>query len=425
MIACPHRGQGGTGRLLPESLLVAFTLALAAPASAQSDEWAVLGGEQVAGPSAAAYEAVALDPSALNAVQVFPDEVFTDLDYGLYWYGYDEGAASGRYVKASEADNPFYDPSRPTVIHIHGWQNGSIAAFFRTDYDHRRHSSGDVDKDVASPWLDQGYNVGMLYWTNFADEGQVTHAEAKIWSPNGPRGMKYRVRKSADPNNGSTEQRDFEGAPDATVGSLLADAIVDGMADFSGPSFRLTGHSLGNQVAIAIAGDIHARLESGQISNEKLLPTRIALLDPYYTGSRISGLSERTERLAVQIMETLLASEQGQAPVVFEAYRSSALAIRNGSAVLERGNAAIVSLKPHYYGWFDFAKKHQVAWWWYFWGMEFAVPTTGDGASGLSASASPQQVEAQMDSTRFLDQQGGSTARTKSPEDDGFTLKNR
>ena len=59
------------------------------------------------------------------------------------------------------------------------------------------------------------------------------------------------------------------------------------------------------------------------------------------------------------------------------------------------------------------------------WGKEFDVPTTDDGTHGLSASASPEQVETQMQSHRFLDQQGGSTARTKSPEDDSFDLKNR
>lgn len=404
---------------------------LGACADVQPDDSAdvihqALDGEEAASDSAA----VALDDlETLAGSQVFPDEVFTNLDYGLYWYGYDEGSTTGRYVKADQAGNPFYDPSRPTIIHIHGWQNGSIAKFSRDDFDHRRRATApiDVDKDVAKPWIDQGYNVGMLYWTNFADEGAVGDAEAKIWSNKGPKLLKYRVRSSAEPNSTATEQRDFTGHPTATVSSLLADSLVTAMADFAGDSFRITGHSLGNQVAIAVAGDILSRLQDGRISNHKLLPTRIALLDPYYSGTKLRGLSDTTANLAASIMNALKTNQLGSAPVVFEAYRSSVLAAQNSSVVLKKGNAAIVSLRPQYYGATEFARKHQVGWWWYYWAKEFPVPMINNGGSsrGLSASASYDEVKAYMDSTRFLDQAQDTASKTKSPSDDVFTLQNR
>ncbi len=404
-----------------------LALMLGACADVESDESAGMVGQSLS-EDEAAYEddAGARDTAeasgALVINPVFPDTVFTGLDYGLYWYGYDAGSAEGRYVKADQAGNPFYDPSRPTVIHIHGWQKNSIAEFSREDYDHRRGSDArkKVAKDIAKPWLDQGYNVGMLYWTNFADEVNVTDAEAKIWPrpANSKTGIKYKVCKT--PVKNCATQQTMLANPTDYVAKLLADSIVAGMANFEGDSFRLTGHSLGNQLAIAIADEIYKLIKNGIVSNDKLLPTRIALLDPYYSGAK-------TTNLAAAIVATLKADTQvGAAPVVFEVYRSSALAAQNSSLIVKKGNAALVSLRPSYYGTTELAPKHQVGYWWYFWGKEFAVPSiSGSTVRGLSASASDEEVRQYMDSAQYLDQVQDLAAKTMSPSDDVFKLQSR
>jgi len=422
-------GRGGEGRSLSLTGALCVALMLGACADVQTDESAGVVSQRLhEGEATSEHEVVAssedeaLAPAGINPV--FPDTVFTDLDYGLYWYGYDAGSAAGRYQKADPSQNPFYDPARPTIIHIHGWQNGSIAEFSREDFDHGRGSKTRTDTkagDIAKAWLDQGYNVGMLYWTNFADEGSVTDAEAKIW-PASRTSIRYKVCKTL-PKPGTkcqTESRNFSANATVTVSSLLTDSVIAGMPNFSGESLRLSGHSLGNQIAIAIAGDIHQRLQEGKISNHKLLPTRIALLDPYYSGAK-------TSNLGLGIMNTLKSNYLGTAPVVFEAYRSSAVAVQNSSVILKKGNAAIVSLRPSYYNVAAIAPKHQVAYWWYYWAKAFPVPAIGGGSSvrGLSSSASYDEVKLYMDSAQYLDQAQDAATGTTLPSDDVFKLVNR
>ena len=42
-------------------------------------------------------------------------------------------------------------------------------------------------------WKADGWNVAIFYWNQMADEDEVKDAEAKIWSTNGPKGMRYRL----------------------------------------------------------------------------------------------------------------------------------------------------------------------------------------------------------------------------------------
>ena len=60
---------------------------------------------------------------SFNAVAtVFPDRFFRELDYGLYWFG-----SNNNYQKSIDGQRgAFYDPTRPTVIYIHGWQPTSV-----------------------------------------------------------------------------------------------------------------------------------------------------------------------------------------------------------------------------------------------------------------------------------------------------------
>jgi hypothetical protein len=37
-----------------------------------------------------------------------------------------------------------------------------------------------------------GYNVGIMYWNQFADEDEVKDAEAKIWTATGTRAMRWK-----------------------------------------------------------------------------------------------------------------------------------------------------------------------------------------------------------------------------------------
>jgi hypothetical protein len=61
---------------------------------------------------------------ALAYPGVFPQSTFQNLDYGLYWFGNDDN-----YQKAQAGySNAYYDKNAPSIIFIHGWQNGSSQA---------------------------------------------------------------------------------------------------------------------------------------------------------------------------------------------------------------------------------------------------------------------------------------------------------
>ena len=117
---------------------------------------------------------------------VFPNSVFDNLDYGLYWFG-----TGDNYEKAIPGQsNAYYNRYAPTIIYVHGWQNGSTPNRSRETWD--ASDTGGPDLDLADAWRQDGYNVGILYWNQFADESEVKDAEAKIWTATGPRSMRWR-----------------------------------------------------------------------------------------------------------------------------------------------------------------------------------------------------------------------------------------
>ena len=98
--------------------------------------------------------------SLAQAEVTFPTSVFANLDYGLYWFGYNSAqkAVPGQ-------SNAFYAPHKDTVIFIHGWQNNTVTKQKRATL------YRESNEDLSAYWLDRGYNVGIMYWNQFADEG--------------------------------------------------------------------------------------------------------------------------------------------------------------------------------------------------------------------------------------------------------------
>ena len=70
----------------------------------------------------------------------------------------------------------------------------------------------------------------MLYWNQFADEGEVTDAEAKIWSASGPRAMRWKNSSGV-----------YSSGPSISAGELLFRSYRDNLAGYSGSNIRLLG----------------------------------------------------------------------------------------------------------------------------------------------------------------------------------------
>ncbi|KHD36542.1 cell adhesion protein [Clostridium acetobutylicum] len=200
---------------------------------------------------------------SVKASEVNWDKSYWDsLDCGIYWYGMDNKP----YKFVSGQTNPAFDPSKPTIIYIHGWQ---------PEYYLLRHRESFYiyGKDTADDWIKKGWNVGVFYWNQFSDEIGVLDAEAKIWTTKGPQGMRWRK------GDGSYETVNTVNIP---ASQLLYQKYVQAMKDYRGNEIRIAGHSLGSQMAILLTQQISDNVDSGNISHE-LLPKRVALLDPYFS----------------------------------------------------------------------------------------------------------------------------------------------
>ena len=337
----------------------------------------------------------------------FDESVFRQLDYGLYWAGEDN-----QYEKAgseSAAGSNFYDPTRPTLIYVHGWQNGSTEElsrelFLSTD-------SGRPDIDFAQMWRNAGYNIGVLYWNQFADEGEVQDAEAKIWSVDGPRAMRWR---DADGN--------YHQGPSENVTEILLDSYLAAMANFSGSDLRIAGHSLGNQVALRLTDSLLALESSGEIS-PALLPQRVALLDAFYSRGRKDYLNRAwTGEVARDIASRLI-----DAAISIESYRTSMVTSTIMVGDENRGlhnMVAFAELGTGFFNQFQQTQKHVAAVWLYLWSFDFAAPdVAGYQQPGISAASSSETVRFWMNADRRIVQDEGRNSET--PEDNTFETRGR
>ncbi|MFE8071043.1 hypothetical protein QQM79_08280 [Marinobacteraceae bacterium S3BR75-40.1] len=347
----------------------------------------------------------ALFLSAAASACNFSSSVFSSLDYGLYWYGYGDNCEKAIPGQA----NPYYNKYDKTVIYIHGWQNGSTPNQNRETFN--ASGSGGPDRDLADYWRNRGYNVGILYWNQFADESEVKDAEAKIWTANGPRNMRWR---SSDGN--------YHSGPSKNVTQLLYEAYRDNMQGYQGNYVRIAGHSLGNQLAVTITKKIVDANAAGQIAGN-LIPDRVALLDPFYSNNGKDYLNGQwTGEVARDYVSGLKADG-----VIFEAYRSSPTSSNPFVGDDNKGlmnMTAFVELKPWYFSWWQLAEKHIAARWHYFWSMAFnPPPIDGTSADGLSASTSDARVQQLMNGNQRLTHNSGEYS--KSPSDDRFEYNGR
>ncbi|UAA38640.1 hypothetical protein KIH87_18580 [Paraneptunicella aestuarii] len=329
----------------------------------------------------------------------FPSSTFENLDYGLYWFD---------YTKAEKAipgqANPYYDPNKNTVLYIHGWQNGSVDANRRETLDRR--NSGGPAMDLSQFWLDRGYNVGILYWNQFADESEVKDAESKIYSATARQGMRWKSSVSG-----------YQAGPNQSVTQLLTQSVLDNMQGYNGSELRIAGHSLGNQLALNIAYELRFN------ANANLRADRVVLLDPFssnwgkdYLGGKWTGEVSREYAFELKALG-----------VAIESYRSSPT---SGTPFVGDANMAMMNelafseLKPWNFDFWQLAEKHGAAVTWYFWSKNFStLDIANEALDAPSAASSTSQIRVLMDKNWSSNQDLG--AYTESPADDTFTKKSR
>jgi len=333
----------------------------------------------------------------------FPESTFEDLDYGLVWFGYTEAEKA---VPGEE--NNFYDPAKPTFIYVHGWQSGTVEELERPTFDRR--NSGGYDEDLSQYWLDKGYNVGILYWNQFADEDEVKDAEAKIYTANGSKEMRW---KSADGH--------YYDGPSESVSQLLFESIRDNMSTFSHRNFRIAGHSLGNQLALLISEKLDVAVQNGL--NPNLLPDRVALLDPFYSKGDKDYLDGDSIADATNDAVDALKSSN----VIIEAYRSSltgssGLAGDKNTRLLNK--TAFAELRPWYFMPWQIGEKHSAAATWYFWSIAFPAPQFSADNEYVPSAATNNTITRELMNAAYGARQNAGVY-SKTPEDDAFEYRDR
>jgi hypothetical protein len=291
----------------------------------------------------------------------------------------------------TKAATCFYSRQAPTIIYVHGWQpDGTKGAYFREAFNPE--GSGGPDAYLIRQWLLDGWNVGSMYWNQFADEGfadweawddllGVDLAEEKIWNAQGQEGneafaMRWRSLGYSEngAENGGRMADVCTGSPAASeifyqhYRSAMADHIGRLRTDGQGAEIRIAGHSLGNQMAsglleLTLAGD-----------DPNLIPNRLSLLDPYWTRDKQDYWDDGQAKATYEHVTGIL-QEAKRRDVLIEAYRSSALSGAFGANNAEGLNlTAFAELTSGYFWPWDLQQKHAQAVWWYFWSYEFPPP---------------------------------------------------
>lgn len=339
-----------------------------------------------------------------------------ELGYGLYWFGLN--GANQRFVPGET--NPYFDPAKPTLIFVHGWQPFLSHEVPTFDF---------AGTDTAGGWVNAGWNVGIFVWNQFADETTgvsgswfgdgappqgVLDAEAKVWTPDGPQGMRWRdwddfIDGYSDPPAGTP-----------SAGALFYQAYVSALTDqpYTGDVIRIAGHSLGNQMAVRLTDLVDQAIADGEVP-EPLRPTRVALLDPYWSPDARTYLEGRTTGDVVREYVADLTTSG----TLFEWYWSS------DWTTPPQGDAND-ALKPMtFYAVMDPAyttqdvDKHLAARHLYFWSYSFdgPAPCIGEGCLGMTrvlSRMSDDQLAAVMRSDYHWVQDGGQT--TETPDDDTY-----
>jgi uncharacterized protein YjdB len=379
-------------------------------------KFAFLAATLLASASAFAANVANLNFTALPAPRMNVTAVdYNTLDYGLYFFNSNREAQ-----KWTGAANSYFNPAKPTMIYIHGWQKGATQGLRRETFDRSEAQAG---IDLTTAWKNAGWNVGICYWNQFADENEVKDAEAKVWSAAGPQAMRWR---KADGSYGAS-------ALNISAGTMCANAIASALANIPATSqLRLVGHSLGSQMVINVAQQLSDKVDAGQLP-AKARPARVALLDPAFLKDARSYLNNRwTGEVARGIVSFL--KTKG---VIFEAYRSSGVTSNGfiGDANYDLLKmCAFTELESSYYGITDFANKHEMAVWWYFWSMSLVAPKpltdltppyhpANSMARAPSAATEDYRINSQMNSTLKTLHDAGKNTRT--PDDDTFRFANK
>lgn len=349
-----------------------------------------------------------IDPNAKPALTVSTNSFDCNkLDYGIYWFG--TGDVAQKYEKGYRFS--FFDRKKPTVLYVHGWQAGSHLIGKRSSFNYiKTDKFVGIDKNAADAWVAAGWNIGVFYWNQISDETFTRPVEDKIWEKDAVTWQNCEGKALKD------------GLPEGDMSDILFNLYTEAMKGYKGPNIRLVGHSLGNQLVTRLADKLSEAQKAGTI-DAKLLPKRVALLDPWWTRGTTSW--EWRGRKVLPIISRLKAEG-----MIFERYNTTTMAELNviGDANPELSKIiGQIDLHPEYIGKVNQPSRHTSAPFLYFMTMG-DPPIRGCKANceltAPSAAAPDAIMKAYMDQAIHWEKvQGLETAETSDDVFDKFVEK--
>ena len=350
----------------------------------------------------AAQSAKAVKTTPIEAPETSRDK-YAKPHYGFYFLG--PGDQTARAVPGER--NPFFDPTRPTLIYFHGWSPGEMSKDEPRSFNKHKRFPSAPDLDLVKAWADLGWNVGMMDWTQFADTSFETGTvgiiptkfsydtvERRVWGHDDHGELVYYLSDGS--RHVSTE---------ASVADMFANEYVAFMNSVakSGPEVRFFGHSLGTQMAMTVAYRVFHMGTTAAPINPAILPVRISLTDITATNCPKAWLPSTTIRnrganpecvgkngpgdwVSERLGDAVNFLQNTSQRVAFDAYRcwavsSSGILADQVKPLLER--MAFTEMKPNT-GAADLFTKHAFCMWNYLASVALPPPLV-DG--DVSASA--------------------------------------
>ena len=247
--------------------------------------------------------------------------------------------------------------------------------------------------------------MGIFYWNQLSDEERApfcgvpppfgpVQAQAKIWtasSADGP-GMRWRRWHLIKGKVDDSEVHNTKTTPWPTqdAAHLFLAAYRAALKDYTGTDIPIVGHSLGAQMAVRM---IWLLTHDSTKENPKLLPQRVALLDPYWSAGPVSYFADFCKKKGaaqlfpylncarhgheIHLISDALANmiseiKQKDQSMSFEYYRTTDLAAY--SQAIE-AQTVVVRLEPAFAGnqallW-NLGSAHGAAIYWYFMSLSY------------------------------------------------------
>ena len=226
------------------------------------------------------------DPYELKLTSMHYDE---DSSYGLYFYGPNH-EDDDDMVRAKDAvqDTDYFDPSKPTVIWIHGWEPDGSPSDMALTISSDAQKSGLSYVNYAVEYRDMGYNVATFQYQktmgcHVADDLANIFRSAYVNVENTGYSMAY----------------------------MFASELCMTLGEDYAQDITYLGHSCGSFVSIGVNYYVKALLDNNVIANTHLLASRLLLIDPYVNelGDGIDGETIYGASAAVSEDKTLMLSK--------------------------------------------------------------------------------------------------------------------